>query len=183
MGETARRGPTGIHPYGRSWQRPGVTPDHGPVPRRRTRMSRRGSWLAKYGAPAPRYTVARTSRLYRLQRTRGRPRQSGLPQSAHRPGHLSPGRPESHSRLSSPFSGIPAVSVLALAARRSRAVRPSRRDTAGAGGRGAQARGAPRHDRHGPNPRPPAQIRSNVPHGTTRSSTARYLILYRIKVT
>jgi hypothetical protein len=32
-------------------------------------------------------------------------------------------------------------------------------------------------DRHGPNPRPPAQIRSNVPRGATRSSTARYFIL------
>jgi hypothetical protein len=34
-----------------------------------------------------------------------------------------------------------------------------------------------------PNPRPPAQVRSNVPRGAMRSSTARYFILYRIKVT
>ena len=58
----------------------------------------------------------------------------------------------------------------------------SRRDTGWRRGPGAQARAAPRHDRHGPNPRPPAQIRSNVPRGATRSSTARYLILHRIKV-
>jgi hypothetical protein len=49
---TARRRPTGIRLYGRSWQRQGVTPDHWPVPRRRTRMSWRGSWLAKYLAAA-----------------------------------------------------------------------------------------------------------------------------------
>jgi hypothetical protein len=73
MGETARRRPTGTRPYGRSWQRPGVTLGYWPVPRRRTRMSWRGSWLANYGpAAAPRYTVTRNSRLYRLQRTRGR---------------------------------------------------------------------------------------------------------------
>jgi hypothetical protein len=135
MGETARRRPTGIRPYGRSWQRPGVTPDHWPVPRWRTRMSWRVPGWAKYGAAAgPRYIVARTSRLYRLQRTRGRPWQSGPPESAHCPGHLSPGRPESHSRLSSPFSGIPTVSVLPQAAGRLADGTASRRDTAGAGG-------------------------------------------------
>src|SRR5882724_4309103 len=52
MGETARRWPTGIRPYGRSSQRPGVTPDHWPVPRRRTRMSWRVPGWAKYGAAA-----------------------------------------------------------------------------------------------------------------------------------
>jgi hypothetical protein len=83
MGETTRRRPTGIHPDGRSWQRAGVTPDHWPVRRRRIRMSWRGSWLAKYGAAArSRCIVARTSRLYRLQRTRGRSWQSGPPESA-----------------------------------------------------------------------------------------------------
>ena len=45
------------------------------------------------------------------------------------------------------------------------------------------SRAAPRHDRHGPNLGPPAQIRSNVPRGATRSSTAGYFILHRIKVT
>src|SRR6266487_3903054 len=59
---------------------PGVTPGYWPVPPRRTRMSWRGSWLAKYGAAArPRHIVARISRLYRLQRTRGRPWQTGPP--------------------------------------------------------------------------------------------------------
>jgi hypothetical protein len=59
----------------------------------------------------------------------------------------------------------------------------SRRDTGRCRGPGAPARAAPRHDRHGPNPRPSAQIRSNLPRGATRSSTARYFILLRIKVT
>ena len=163
---------------------PGVTPGYWPIPPRRTRMSWRGSWLAKYGAAArPRHIVARISRLYRLQRTRGRPWQSGPPESAHCPGHLSPGRPESHSRLSSPF---PEFLPLASPRRRptgSRAGAASRRDTGRRRGPGARARAAPRHDRHGPNPRPSAQIRSNLPRGATRSSTARYFVLYRIKVT
>jgi hypothetical protein len=55
----------------------------------------------------------------------------------------------------------------------------SRRDTGWRRDPGA----APRHDRYGPNPRPLAQIRSNVPRGATRSSTAGYFILHRIKVT
>jgi hypothetical protein len=97
--------------------------------------------------------------------------------------HLPPGRPESHSRLSSPFSGIPAVSVFPQAAGRLADGAAGRRDTGWRRGPGAQARAAPRHDRHGPNPRPLVQIRSNVPRGATRSSTARYFILHRIKVT
>lgn len=94
--------------------------------------------------------------------------QSGPPESAHCPGHLSPGRPESHSRLSSPF---PEFLPLASSRRRptgSRAGAASRRDTGRRRGPGARARAAPRHDRQGPNPRPPAQIRSNVPRGATR---------------
>jgi hypothetical protein len=58
----------------------------------------------------------------------------------------------------------------------------SRRDTGRRRGPGARAR-ARRGMIDGPNPRPPAQIRSNVPRGATRSSTARYFILHRIKVT
>ncbi len=50
------------------------------------------------------------------------------------PGHLSPGRPESHSRLSSPFSGIPAVSIFPQAGRLARErVRPAAAIRAGAG--------------------------------------------------
>jgi hypothetical protein len=45
-------------------------------------------------AARSRYTVARTSRLYRLQRIRGRHGNLGIPESAHSPGRLSPGRPE-----------------------------------------------------------------------------------------
>ena len=120
MGEPARSRPTGIRPYGRSWQRRGG--DAGPLA---CSASANSNVLTGFLAgrstgrrPAPRYTIARTSRLYRLQRTRGRPWQSGPPESAHCPGHLSPGRPESHSRLSSPFSGSPAVSVVPQAAGR-----------------------------------------------------------------
>jgi hypothetical protein len=105
------------------------------------------------------------------------PWQSGPSESAHCPGHLSAGRPESHSRLSSPFSGIPAASVFPQAGRPARGrVRPAAVIRAGIRDPGA----APRPDRHGPNLRPPAQIRSNLPRG---SSTARYFIPYRIKVT
>jgi hypothetical protein len=86
-------------------------------------------------AASSRYTVARTSRLYRLQRARGRPWQSGPPESAHCPGRLSPTRPESHSRLSSPFSGIPAVSVFRGRPARGR-VRPAAVIRAGAGVQG-----------------------------------------------
>ena len=125
-GDTTRNLPTGIRPYGRSWQRPGVTPGHWPAAPANPNVLGVPGW-AKYGAAArSRYTLARTSRLYRLQRTRRRRWQSGPPESAHCPGHPSPGRPESHSRLSSPFSGIPAVSVFPQAGRLARErVRPA----------------------------------------------------------
>ena len=171
-------------PYGRSWQRPGVTPDHWPVPRRRTRISWRGSWLAKYGAAArPRYIVERTSRLYRLQRTRGRSWQSGPPESAHCP---ATSRRADRKVIHDYPRHFPEFLPLASSRRRpagSRTGAASRRDTSWRRRPGAQAGAAPRHDRHGPNPRPPARIRSNVPRGATRSSTARYFILHRIKVT
>ena len=133
--------------------------------------------------PVPRYIIARTSRLYRLQRTRGRPWQSGPPESAHCPGHLSLGRRKVIHDYPRHF---PEFLPLASSRRRaagSRMGAASRRDTGRRRGPGARARAAPRHDRHGPNPRPPAQIRSNLPRGATRSSTARYFILDRIKVT
>jgi hypothetical protein len=184
MGEMTRRRPTGIHPYGRSWQRAGVTPDHWPVRRRRIRMSWRGSWLAKYGAAArSRCIVARTSRLYRLQRTRGdhgnlgRRSRRAVPASSRRAGRKVIHDYPRH---------FPEFLPLASSRRRpagSRTGAVSRRDTGRRRGPGAQAGAAPRHDRHGPNPRTPAQIRSNVPRGATRSSTARYFILHRIKVT
>jgi hypothetical protein len=134
-------------------------------------------------AARSRYSVARTSRLYRLQRTRGRHGNLGIPESAHGPGRLSPGRPEINYDYPRHFSGIPAVSVFPRAAGRPEDGSGRRGDTGRRRGPGARARAAPRHDRHGPNPRPPAQIRSNLPPGATRSSTARYFILYRIKVT
>lgn len=162
---------------------PGVTPDHWPVPRQRSRMSWRGSWLAKYGTAARSPVHRRENfKVVSFAANLRRSWQSGPPESAHCPAGLSSGWPESHSRLSSPFSGIPAVSVFPQAPAGSRTVRPAA-VIRPAPGPGAQARAAPRHDRLGPNPRPPAQIRSNVPRGATRSSTARYFILYRIKVT
>jgi hypothetical protein len=92
-GDTTRNLPTGIRPYGRSWQRPGVTPDHWPAGAGKLECPGGIPGWAKYGRrAAPRYTLARTSRLYRLQRTRRRRWQSGPPESAHRPGIPSPGR-------------------------------------------------------------------------------------------
>jgi hypothetical protein len=63
---------------------------------------------------------------------------------AHCPGHLSPTRPESHLRLSSPFSGIPAVSVFPGTPAGPRTGAASRRDTGRRRVQGAQARAAPR---------------------------------------
>ena len=160
--------------------------DAGPLTcgRRRTRMPWRDSWLAQYGAAArPRYTVARTSRLYRLQRTRRRSWQSGPPEPAHCP---ATSRRADRKVIHDYPRHFPEFLPLASSRRRapdSRTGAASRRDTGWRRGPGAQARAAPRHDRHGPNPRPPAQIRSNVPRGVTRSSTAGYFILHRIKVT
>jgi hypothetical protein len=177
-------GPTGIRPYGRSWQRPGVTPDHGPVPRRRTRMSWRGSWLAKYGAVA-RSPVHRreTSRLYRLQRTRGD--HGNLSRRSRRTAPATSRRAGRKVIYDYPRH-FPEFLPLASSRKRpyrSRAVRPGRRDTAGAGGR--ERRLGARRDMIDTVRIRGRPLRSDrMCHtGATRSSTARYLILYRIKVT
>lgn len=185
MGETARSRPTGIRPYGRSWQRPGVTPDHWPLPRRRTRMSWRGSWLGEVrgGGPFP-GTSSREpqgcivcSELAGDHGNLGRRSRRTVPATSRRAGrkvihdyprHFPEFLPLASSRRRA--AGSPTGAA-------------SRRDTGRRRGPGARARAAPRHDGHGPNPRPPAQIRSNLPRGATRSSTARYFILDRIKVT
>ena len=184
MGEMARRRPTGIRSYGRSWQRPGVTPDHWPVPRRRIRMSWRGSWLAKYrgGGPFP-GTSSREpqgcivcSELAGDHGNLGRRSRRTVPASSRRAGRKVIHDYPRH---------FPEFLPLASSRRRpagSRTGAASRRDTGRRRGPGARTR-ARRGLIDGPNPRPPAQIRSNVPRGATRSSTARYFILYRIKVT
>jgi hypothetical protein len=183
-GDTTRNLPTGIRPYGRSWQRPGVTPGHWPAAPANPECP--GGFLAARTTgrrPAPRYTIVRTSRLYRLQRTRGdhgnlgRRSRRAVPASSRRAGRKVIHDYPRH---------FPEFLPLASSRRRpagSRAGAVSRRDTGRRRGPGAQAGAAPRHDRHGPNPRTPAQIRSNVPRGATRSSTAGYFILHRIKVT
>lgn len=185
MGETARSRPTGIRPYGRSWQRPGVTPGNWPVPRRRTRMSWRGSWLGEVrgGGPFP-GTSSREpqgcivcSELAGDHGNLGRRSRRTVPATSRRAG-----RKVIHDYPRHFPEFLPLASSRRRAAG-SRTGAASRRDTGRRRGPGAQARAAPRHDRHGPNPRPPAQIRSNLPRGATRSSTARYFILLRIKVT
>jgi hypothetical protein len=174
---TCRRG---IRPYGRSWQRPGGTPDHWPAGA--------GELECPGGIPGwAKYRAAARSRVHPCENLKvvsfaANSRATMAIWAAGvgaRLGHPSPGRPESHSRLSSPFPEF-----LPLASSRSGpgwlangCGQPPRYGPA------PGSRAAPRHDRHGPNPRPPAQIRSNVPRGATRSSTAGYFILPRIKVT
>ena len=168
-GETTRSQPTGIRPYGRSWQRPGVALDHWPVPRRRTRMSWRGFLAGRSTGrcPVPRNTFARTSRLYRLQELAGD--HGNLGRRSRRTAPATSRRPTGKS-----FTIILTIFRNSCRWRPSQAAgrfgagAASRRDTGRRRGPGAQARAAPRHDRHGPNPRPPAQIRSNVPRGATR---------------
>jgi hypothetical protein len=169
MGETARLRPAGIRPYGRSWQHLEVTPGHWLFPRQRKRRPWRG-FLAGEVRGATRSPARRRENLKVVSFAANRRRscQSKPPESAHCPGHPLAGPAGKSFMISPAFSVIPAVGVSPRAAARLADVRFSRRDTAGAGGPGAQARAAPRHDRHGPNPQPPAQIRSDVPHGATR---------------
>ena len=161
--------------------------DAGPLAcgRRRTRMSWRGSWLGEVrgGGPLP-GTPSREpqgcivcSQLAGDHRNLGRRSQRTVPASSRRAGRKVIHDYPRH---------FPEFLPLASSRRRpagSRTGTASRRDTGRRRGPGAQARAAPRHDRHGPNPWPPAQIRSNLPRGATRSSTARYFILLPIKVT
>ena len=142
--------------------------DAGPLAcgRRRTRMSWRGSWLGeeRVGGPLP-----------------GTP--SREPQGCIVCSELAgdDGNLSRRSRRTAPATSRQAVrkvihdyprhfpEFLPLASSRrrpagSRTGAASRRDTGWRRDPGA----APRHDRHGPNPRPPAQIRSNVPRGATR---------------
>jgi hypothetical protein len=51
-GDTTRNLPTGIRPYGRSWQRPGVTPDHWPADAGELEFPGGVPGWAKYGAAA-----------------------------------------------------------------------------------------------------------------------------------
>ena len=156
--------------------------DAGPLAcgRRRTRMPWRDSWVGEVRAAGrspvhPRENLKVVSFAANSQATMAIWAAGvGAP-----PGHPLARPSESHSRLSSPFPEF-----LRLASSRSRpgwlangCGQPPRYGPA------PGSRAAPRHDRHGPNPGPPAQIRSNVPRGATRSSTAGYFILHRIKVT
>ena len=51
-GDTTRNLPTGIRPYGRSWQRPGVTPDHWPAGAGELECPGGVPGWAKYGSAA-----------------------------------------------------------------------------------------------------------------------------------
>jgi hypothetical protein len=161
----------------------GVMPGYWHVLRRRTRMSWRGSWLAKYGPAATPATPSREPQGCIV-----------CSELADAHGNLDRGvgarpRPPLAGSAVKSFTVILAIFRNSCRQRLPRAAgRPEdgparRHDTGRRRGPGAQARAAPRRDRHGPNPRPPAQVRSNPPGGATRSSTARYFILYRIKVT
>jgi len=156
--------------------------DAGPLTcgRRRTRMPWRDSWLGEVRAAArSRVHPCENLKVVSFAANSRATMAIWAAGVGARPGHPSTGRPESHSRLSSPFPEF-----LPLASSRSGpgwlangCGQPPRYGPA------LGSRAAPRHDRHGPNPRPPAEIRSNVPRGATRSSTAGYFILPRIKVT
>jgi len=94
MGETRPEPADGNSPFRQVLAAPGG--DAGPLacgaPANSTVLAGVPGWRSTGRRPVPRYTVARISRLYRLQRPRRRPWQSGPPESAYCPGHLSPGR-------------------------------------------------------------------------------------------
>jgi len=184
MGETARRRPTGIRPLRQVLAAPGG--DAGPLARSAPANSNvLARFLAGEVRAAARSPVHRRENLKVVSFAANS--RATMAIWAAGVGALS--RPPLAGPAGKSFTIILAIfpEFLPLASCRrrpagSRTVRPAA-VIRPARGPGAQARAAPRHDRHGPNPRPPAQIRSNVPRGATRSSTARYFILHRIKVT
>ena len=165
-GDTTRNLPTGIRPYGRSWQRPGVTPGHWPAAPANPNVLG-SSWLGEVrGGARP------------LPGTLSREPQGCIVCSelAGDDGNL--GR---RSRRTAPATSRQAVrkvihdyprhfpEFLPLASSRRRAGwlanecgQPPRYGLAGIQG------AASRHDRYGPNPRPPAQIRSLMGHAGRR---------------
>jgi hypothetical protein len=156
--------------------------DAGPLTcgRRRTRMPWRIPGWAKYGAATRSPVHPRENLKVVSFAANSRATMAIWGAGVGAPPRLPLARPSGKSfTIIVAISGIPAVSVFAQRAGwlANGCSQPPRYGPA------LGSRAAPRHDRHGPNPRPPAQIRSNVPRGATRSSTAGYFILHRIKVT
>jgi hypothetical protein len=167
MGETARRPADRNSPYGRSWQRPGV--DVGPLacsaPATSNVLARFLAGEVRGGGPPPGTSSLEPqgcivcSELAGDHGILGRRSRRTLPATSHR---------ADRKVIHDYPRHFPEFLPLASSRRRptgSRTGAASRRDTGRHWGPGAQAQAAPRHDRQAPNPRPPAQIRSNVPRG------------------